>query len=1090
MNIQSIVITNSIGIFLTLLVLYSSHMARKSRDLDSRMLTVMLVVLASCCLMEMISFLADGQSFPLAGFLVWFSNMWLYLANPGFATLWLLYTDYHLHRKASRLTTVYRPQLILLAVCWIVMLGNIFGEYLFTVDENNIYARQPASYIFFILPILIVLNSAWEVIRYRRTHRTAIFFPIGIFLAPLFTGMILQTLIYGVSLAWCSTSIGLTALYMSMQNELAYRDALTGTYNRHYLAYILNSWYGHSGIMIDIDYFKEINDRYGHSQGDEALRDVAGILKKAGPEGSIAVRFAGDEFILLLPTDREEEILGTEEQIRKAAEEFNRTSHRPYMVSLSMGHAVYCQETSDKFMEAIDHAMYLNKQRRHESGELQERRHGNRSGAAAEEGAVRVASYDSLTGLPNLTRFFKQCETVKTAMRSQGKEAALLYIDLNGMKDYNHKYGFTDGDLLLKEFSGHLSRIFGKDSCCHSGADRFAVATEGEKLDDRLRHFFEETKQMERHLPVRVGIYSTEMEDVPPGTAYDRAKIACDTLPFSDESAFCRYSAEIRDMVENRRYIQENLDRAISEKWIQVYYQPIVRAVNRRICDEEALARWIDPEKDALSPAEFIPYLEATGLIYRLDLYVVEQVLEKIRRQREAGMTAVPVSINLSRSDFDACDIVEEIRKRVDAAGESRSMITIEITESIIGSDFEYMKEKVARFRELGFPVWMDDFGSGYSSLDVLQSIRFDLIKFDMSFMRKLNEGDEGKIILTDLMRMAVSLGVDTICEGVETEEQVRFLQEIGCSKLQGFYFFRPIPFEQILERFESGRRIDIEDPAASDYYETIGRINLYDLDVISTGDRDTLQNTFDFLPMGIIEISGEEARFARSNRSYREFMNRYFGIDIHETSRTFVRFSASFMKNVVEKCTEQGNRAFYDEKMRDGSVVHSFARRIAANPVSGEVAIAVAVLSITEPAEGETYADIARALAADYYNIYVVDLDTEKFIEYTSPAGEDKLAMERHGTDFFAAVKRDTMTRVYEDDRDLFLTWFTKENIAKTLDSRGTFTATYRLIDTGIPMYASMKMTRLRGTDRIILGVSIVDSEMREKSAPEENGK
>ena len=1082
MNLQSIVITNSISIVLTLLVLYSSHTARKRRDLDSRMLTVMLVLLASCCLMEMTSFLVDGHLSLWARIMAWVSNTWLYLANTAISVLWLLYTDHHLHRKADRLTTVYRPHLIILAVCWIVILGNLFGKYLFSFGENNVYVREPAAYVFFILPVLFVINSAVEVHRYRRCHRTVIFFPIWIFIMPLFAGMLLQALIYGVSLVWCSTAIGLTALYMTMQNELAYRDALTGAYNRHYLGFILESWEGHSGIMLDIDYFKDINDRYGHSQGDEALRDVAGILREAVPDGSIVIRFAGDEFIVLLLTDREEEILAVEEQILSAAEHFNRSSHRPYTVSLSMGHAVYRQESPDRFMEAIDHAMYLNKQRRHESGQLAERRQR----VQPEESILYANHYDSLTGLPNLSFFFKQCENVKAALACEGKHAALLYIDLNGMKEFNSKYGFAEGDVLLKDFSGHLARVFGKESCCHSGGDRFAVAAATDRLEDRLLHLFEDVKQMERHLPVRVGIYTTEMEDIPPGAAYDRAKIACDTLPLSDSSALRFYSAEIRDEVERRRYIQANLDRAIREKWIQVYYQPIVRAVNRLICDEEALARWIDPERGCLSPAEFIPHLEASGLIYRLDLYVLEQVLEKNRRQRAAGMTAVPVSINLSRSDFDACDIVEEIRKRVDDAGESRSMITIEITESIIGSDFDYMKEKVARFRELGFPVWMDDFGSGYSSLDVLQSIRFDLIKFDMSFMRKLGQGDEGKIILTDLMRMAVSLGVDTICEGVETEEQVRFLEEIGCSKLQGFYFFRPLPFDLILDRFESGRRIDIENPAASGYFETVGRINLYDLDVIGSLDRDSIRNTFNTLPMGIIEIRGEEARFARSNRSYREFLRRYFGIDILETSRSFLPYNAAFMKHAVKKCTEQGNRAFYDEKMADGSVIHSFSRMIATNPVSGEIAIAVAVLSITEAAEGETYADIARALATDYYNIYVVDLDTEKFIEYTSPAGEDDLAIERHGTDFFAAVKRDAMTRIYQDDRELFLTWFTKENILKTLEEQGVFSTTYRLIDTGAPMSATMKITRLRGTNRIILGVSVADSQKRQPPVPE----
>lgn len=252
----------------------------------------------------------------------------------------------------------------------------------------------------------------------------------------------------------------------------------------------------------------------------------------------------------------------------------------------------------------------------------------------------------------------------------------------------------------------------------------------------------------------------------------------------------------MREAFRKQQYIVSNIDRAIREKWIAAYYQPIVRASDRTVCDYEALARWIDPEEGFLSPADFIPYLEDAGIIYKVDLFVLEQLLEKIRAQKEAGREVVPHSINLSRSDFETCDIFEEIRKRVDAAGIDHSLVNIEITESVIGSNFAYMNEQVNRFRDNGFAVWMDDFGSGYSSLDVLQSIRFDLIKFDMSFLSKIDEGENGKIILTELMKMASQLKLDTICEGVEKEEHARFLREIGCSRLQGYYFGKPAPWE------------------------------------------------------------------------------------------------------------------------------------------------------------------------------------------------------------------------------------------------------------------------------------------------------
>ena len=425
--------------------------------------------------------------------------------------------------------------------------------------------------------------------------------------------------------------------------------------------------------------------------------------------------------------------------------------------------------------------------------------------ALHEESILNASHYDGLTGLPSLTWFFQLFEAKKTENPGEGQQFVLLYIDLNGMKYFNHRYGFAEGDKMLKAFAALLEKTFGKENTCHIAADRFAAAATDKDLENRLRQLFDEAEKSNggNMLPVRVGIYPTGMENVSVSTAFDRAKMACDDIRHSDISAFSYYREEMRDTFRKRQYIVANIDKAVREKWIKVYYQPIVHSVDRQVCDEEALARWIDPVEGFLSPADFIPYLENTGLIYKMDLYVLEQVIEKIRFLQEKGRPVVPQSINLSRSDFEVCDIVEEIRKRVDAAGISHDLISVEITESIIGSNFEFMNEQVNRFHENGFQVWMDDFGSGYSSLDVLQSIQFDLIKFDMSFLRKIDEGEKGKIILTELMRLASRLELDTICEGVEKEEHASFLRDIGCRKLQGYYFSKPVPFEPEEEKPE-----------------------------------------------------------------------------------------------------------------------------------------------------------------------------------------------------------------------------------------------------------------------------------------------
>ncbi len=711
------------------------------------------------------------------------------------------------------------------------------------------------------------------------------------------------------------------------------------------------------------------------------------------------------------------------------------------------------------------------------------------SNALHEESILKENRYDYLTGLPSMPYFFELAEAEGAAMRKAGQKPALLYINLVGMKFYNHRHGFAEGDRLLRSFAKLLSHIFHNENCCHIGADHFAVVSEEKGLEEIIDRLFREWKDMNsgKIPPVCIGIYLGQPEEIPVSQAYDRAKMACDVIKGNYASGFNYYSRELREEYEKQQYILENFDRAIDEKWIQVYYQPIIRAVNGKACDEEALARWIDPFKGFLPPLDFIPYLEDAGIIYKLDLYMLEQILADIRTKKAEGLYIVPVSLNLSRSDFVTCDIVEEVRKRVDAAEVSRDRISIEITESVIGHDFDFMKTQIERFQALGFPVWMDDFGSGYSSLDVLRSVRFDLIKFDMGFLRKLDENASGRILLSELIKTAIALDLDTICEGVETQEQMRFLQENGCSKLQGYYFSKPVPFAQALEWQKAHKPDGYENPGESSYYESIGRINLYDFSAIAREDKDAFHNAFNMIPMAILEVRGDSSRFVRSNTSYREFIRRFFQFDLSSQGSSFAKNKGAFLHNIVQTCCKQETRSFFDEKMPDGSIVHSFARRIAMNPVTGTVAVAAAVLFISDPKEEATYMDIAKAMAADYYNIYVVDLNTNQYVEYSSLVGGQEMAVERHGEDFFESSKRDAY-RIYEEDREIFYAAFSKENIVKALDEQGVFTATYRLVDTGVPVYVNMKVTRMQpGSSKIILGISIIDAQMKQQKRYED---
>ncbi len=709
--------------------------------------------------------------------------------------------------------------------------------------------------------------------------------------------------------------------------------------------------------------------------------------------------------------------------------------------------------------------------------------------ALYEESFIKASYYDHLTGLPSMTHFFELATLQRNAIIDEGEKPALMFMDFSGMKYFNHKYGFAEGDKLLRAFSRLLSEYFGNDNCSHIGQDHFAVIAKSDMLEDLLKSLFKDCANINGgcSLPLHVGIYLHWLEGVNASMACDRAKFACDTLKSEYSSSYSYYDMSMKDTEEKQQYIISNIDRAIKEEWITVYYQPIVRGVNQRVCDEEALARWIDPEKGFMSPADFIPTLEEHRLIYKLDLYIVERVLKKIRQLERAGLHIVPQSVNLSRSDFDTCDIVDEIRRRVDEAGIKRSFISIEITESTIGKDFEFIKAQIERFKSLGFPVWMDDFGSGYSSLDVLQDIKFDLIKFDMRFMQKFNQGDQGKIILTEMIKMATALGIDTICEGVETQEQMHFLQEAGCSKLQGYFFDRPIPVEKILEKYEKGLQIGFEDPNESQYYEAVGRVNLYDLSVIAQNNLNGFGNIFNTLPMAVVEINKEQVRFARTNPSYREFMKRHFVFIVNNKPESFhdkpEAVASPFMRALIESCKDSSYKLFVDERMPSNAVVHSCLRRLAVNPVTGTVAVAVAVLSISDTEQGISYANIARALSADYFNIFYVDITNDTFFEYTSDIGEENLTMERRSENFFEKARADALKYLYSEDRDTFVEAFVKENILRQIEKHGTFTVTYRLMKGNKPFYVNMKATSIQDDpNHIIIGVSDIDPQMKQQ--------
>ena len=408
---------------------------------------------------------------------------------------------------------------------------------------------------------------------------------------------------------------------------------------------------------------------------------------------------------------------------------------------------------------------------------------------------------DRLTGLLSREAFHFHAREIMSHTESG---LAVIWFNLDNFKMYNKRFGFSQGDILLREIAGILSVIFPQDSgnlCARFNDDSFVILTDWTAAEtgiDTIQEYLY-TLHDDITLRLRAGLYfPSGDEDI--RSACDRAKLACDTIRKNHSVSSCMFHDGMSKTLTLQQRILDSLNNAIAQGNIRVLYQPIVRLSTGKICETEALARWNDSELGQISPGEFIPTLEEYREIHKLDVYAISQVCRDYHARSVMGLPLLPVSVNLSRLDFELCDIIGELDRTVSMNDIPRSMIHIEITESINDEDMTVLNLGIEKFRAMGYEVWMDDFGSGYSSLNVLKDYNFDTIKFDMKFLRgfDINKSEKAKYIISSNLSMARLMGMNALAEGVETEEQLKYLQSIGFDKAQGYFFGKPMKLDEI----------------------------------------------------------------------------------------------------------------------------------------------------------------------------------------------------------------------------------------------------------------------------------------------------
>ena len=521
---------------------------------------------------------------------------------------------------------------------------------------------------------------------------------------------------------------------------------------------------------------------------------------------------------------------------------------------------------------------------------------------------------DSLTGLLNMDGFFDAMEH----RFSRFVHSAIIHFDVDDFKSFNEQYGFMGGNQFLQSIGEELRILFIDSIIARTGGDHFVVATMQEQAEDRVVLFQERMKEHTRNMQifVKAGIYYPASYDRNNAALFiDRAKLACDSIKHTYDKSYCIYDISMERTRQFRHSIITGFDEALTKGYIRPYYQPHVRLLTGERCGYEALARWVDEDHGMISPAIFIEILEEAHLIHLLDLHIIEQVCRDLRYVMDQGLNALPVSVNLSRLDFYLCNIfmeIETIRQRYSIP---TRYLHIEVTESALTDGSDFLLSEIPRFHEAGYEVWMDDFGSGYSSLNNLMRYPFDLLKIDMNFLREFDSNPKTRVILAAIVRMAKNLSIHTLAEGVETQEQYDFLKEIGCEKIQGYLKGRPSPFSKDLVKEALAHHTrhlttdgsTTELPELSSYYSAIGMINVLSTAPLAPRGRMPFQAN----AIVVLEYyyEDEAIHYLYANAPYRALIRQAgYNMDWSQTKMPFIKddlFSNPIYRDLVRRCKE-----------------------------------------------------------------------------------------------------------------------------------------------------------------------------------------
>jgi diguanylate cyclase (GGDEF)-like protein len=666
-------------------------------------------------------------------------------------------------------------------------------------------------FIFLVVNPVFIMDKPWRNISFTTFWLFLfIFFSFKVKDYSLFRGDFIHAMeFYFASIFVTGFVINIRINSIRMNKELediAMHDFITGVYNREAVVKRAKEYSGKNLALaiVTVESLDIYNDMFGAEFGDDVMNDFVSIIHEYFSENDI-YQLSRRKLVLIDTKGTEVDIIRNMNLIKAEFVEHLYNRYELYL-TFSTGYIVgTCKSDVDLKMmirQADFKCLQASQKSRGsiEGGAYDRTEKYNTTVRENFDRYVRKDSLDELTGLLNMRGFFSKTQEILQLNPTLQTTSCFAYFNIENMKEYNSKYGYEQGNELIKNVGNSIQSNVGKRLVARFGDDHYIALLFRDEAEDLVERIIGDMKEFHRiaSMSLKCGLanWDTELTAL---EGSERARIACDSLKnvFSKNVAW--FDEEMLIALDLRNYLVDNLDKALEQNAIKVYYQPVVDLNTGEIKYYEALSRWHDEEEGILGPDKFIPVLEEARLINKLDIFVIRNVLNDMKMIQEGGGKPFAVSINLSYYDFALSDMHNQIPELVDSYGIDRSLINFEVSESAFFIDSDVTNNSVKYLKEAGFSVWLDDYGSRYSSLNIVMFNDFSVIKLDMKYVRNMNENRLNKSYIRSMSRLCKDRKCKILALGVENKEQHEVLKEAEVEYVQGYYYGVPKTMSEML---------------------------------------------------------------------------------------------------------------------------------------------------------------------------------------------------------------------------------------------------------------------------------------------------